>query len=250
MNVQEYEQILIKERAYVSKIDKGSSVVLLVSGGLDSMVTYARLLKDLELTIYPLYISRGQRNAEYERASIEYFSNYFTDIYGEDRIKRFKTVETNVPPYEFKDDLLTYMKEKGHPLRDPVIQMIGVQYAISLNTKLEDNIKTILNAGVADDPFPHCTLKAMRANNIAICENLDDWEWVVTSANIDPFVTKMLYDKPLEIKWGQDNDLPLEKTFTCYQPIDGRHCGKCLACTRRKQAFKEAGVEDLTEYGT
>ena len=64
MDIKIYEQLLKKKRGYISRIEKGSPVVLLVSGGLDSMVTYARLLKDFELTIYPLYISRGQRNAE------------------------------------------------------------------------------------------------------------------------------------------------------------------------------------------
>jgi 7-cyano-7-deazaguanine synthase len=37
------------------------------------------------------------------------------------------------------------------------------------------------------------------------------------------------------------------KTWSCYKGGD-KHCGKCGTCTERKEAFREAGVEDPTEY--
>ena len=137
MTLEDYEEILLRMRGYVSKTDKKSSVVLLVSGGLDSMITYGRLLKELELNIYPVHISRGQRNSAYERAAIEYFENYFVKIYGRKRINKTEIIYMDIPPKKLKENLLSYMKMKGHPLRDPVLQMVAVQYAISLNEKLE-----------------------------------------------------------------------------------------------------------------
>jgi 7-cyano-7-deazaguanine synthase len=32
------------------------------------------------------------------------------------------------------------------------------------------------------------------------------------------------------------------------QPVDGGHCGRCSKCRERRDAFLEAGVQDLTRY--
>src|SRR5207249_4297052 len=42
--------------------------------------------------------------------------------------------------------------------------------------------------------------------------------------------------------------LPLELTFSCIQPIAGRHCGCCNKCAERRRAFADAGLPDRTEY--
>ena len=43
-------------------------------------------------------------------------------------------------------------------------------------------------------------------------------------------------------------ELPLHLTFSCIDPIDGRHCGKCNKCAERKMAFRSAGLLDQTTY--
>jgi 7-cyano-7-deazaguanine synthase len=42
--------------------------------------------------------------------------------------------------------------------------------------------------------------------------------------------------------------LPLHLTFSCINPIDGRHCGTCNKCAERKKGFADAGLVDLTTY--
>lgn len=42
--------------------------------------------------------------------------------------------------------------------------------------------------------------------------------------------------------------LPLEHTFSCIQPHDGLHCGKCNKCAERQHAFADAGMADPTRY--
>lgn len=42
--------------------------------------------------------------------------------------------------------------------------------------------------------------------------------------------------------------LPLEYTFSCIDPKDGRHCGACNKCAERRRGFHDAGVPDLTQY--
>lgn len=43
-------------------------------------------------------------------------------------------------------------------------------------------------------------------------------------------------------------ELPLEWTFSCIRPVNGRHCGACNKCAERRRAFAEAGMTDRTEY--
>lgn len=40
----------------------------------------------------------------------------------------------------------------------------------------------------------------------------------------------------------------LALSFSCVNPQQGRHCGTCIKCGRRRAAFREAGVADPTEY--
>ena len=142
------------------------------------------------------------------------------------------------------------MKKNGYPFRDNILLMIGVQYAISLNEKLGIRIKTILSATVPDDPFPHCNLSSFRALNMLVCQSLNDWSWLITSPNIDKKIFKKKLFKIDEIRWAQNNQFPTELTTSCYKAKNKKiyHCGSCFACTRRKEAFKMANVEDKTKY--
>ena len=37
-------------------------------------------------------------------------------------------------------------------------------------------------------------------------------------------------------------------SHSCYDPVEGRHCGKCDACRLRAKGFADAGLEDPTVY--
>jgi 7-cyano-7-deazaguanine synthase len=50
------------------------------------------------------------------------------------------------------------------------------------------------------------------------------------------------------IALGHSLGVPLELTLSCMQPSGGFHCGRCSKCRERRDAFREAGVEDPTRY--
>ena len=50
------------------------------------------------------------------------------------------------------------------------------------------------------------------------------------------------------IRKGIELGVPLELTLSCMQPENGMHCGRCSKCRERRDAFREAGVEDPTLY--
>jgi len=51
------------------------------------------------------------------------------------------------------------------------------------------------------------------------------------------------------IRMGQELRSPFALTFSCEKtPLAYEHCGKCVKCLERKQAFRDSGVIDPTNY--
>ena len=48
-------------------------------------------------------------------------------------------------------------------------------------------------------------------------------------------------------KLGLSSDM-YSHTSSCYNPHDGKACGKCATCLDRLKAFKEAGLQDPIPY--
>lgn len=54
-------------------------------------------------------------------------------------------------------------------------------------------------------------------------------------------------EKSQVIQKGVENNAPLHLTWTCYRQLD-RHCGDCLACRERQNAFSESDASDPALY--
>lgn len=48
-------------------------------------------------------------------------------------------------------------------------------------------------------------------------------------------------------KIGKSLGIDYSKTYSCYKGSE-KHCGKCGTCVERKEALRDAGIEDPTEY--
>lgn len=242
-NLTFYEDFLKNKRGWISQWPQ--KVVFIYSGGMDSTITIAKLLTERKIEIFPLFINRGQTNLVHERKSVQFFNKFFKEKYDGFYHDYFE-INVNIPPVEIKEKLKPYTEKHGHPLRNTILQMVGVQYAISLLSSGHE-IKSVFCAQVPDDPFPHSTLTSLRVNTINICNGLDEWDWQITSPNIDPILSKEQLFKIDMVKWADNNGIPLERTRSCYTP-DPKPCGVCLTCRRRREAFKLAGVTDRTVY--
>lgn len=157
-------------------------------------------------------------------------------------------VETEVPPVQFKKyPEIDRLQRLGHPMRNAVLQALGVQFAQKLRATNAPDLHTVFTATVGDDSVPHSSLQALRSVNLSVCIDAGDWEWLVTSPLVDTeYEGRPLFKRDL-IKYAIERNLPLEKTRTCIE--GGRESdGTCPECLGRIKAFEQAGFKDPLKY--
>jgi len=241
------DKSLLKIRGYVSKFPENKKVVVVFSGGLDSVSIVARCIIDHDLEVYPISIIRGQSNLTGEAASVKFFNNYFLERFPR-KYHPVTFLHVEIPPKELKDGIKEYSKNNGYPLRDNQLEIIALQYAISLWEK-EGEIKTIFTGVTKEDIYTHSSLLAMRSTTLMSCVSTPHNDWNISSLNLDPYLygDMKAFGKKEEIKWCFDHSIPIEKSRTCNNATP-RHCGACSSCDKRRKAFEAAEVPDNTTY--
>ncbi|HVD90919.1 MAG TPA: 7-cyano-7-deazaguanine synthase [Vicinamibacterales bacterium] len=102
------------------------------------------------------------------------------------------------------------------------------------------DVTRILLGPLAGNPFPDATLEFFDTMARALSLGL------ATPIAIEaPYRSLHKHDV---IRRGIELGVPLELTLSCMQPEGGMHCGRCSKCRERRDAFREAGVEDPTQY--
>jgi len=226
---------------------KKEAVVFLASGGLDSTVGMAKAIEELDVVVYPLYIERGAQADAMERRSLG-------NVY--DELKR--RYPENLMPVCFERYLCpppswkqTYCREDvlrlGYPMRDIVLQSVGVQYAEYLNALApayvghlpnveELSIRQVMVGQTSDEVLPHATEYALRFASYYVQIDRDDESWAICS----PLLFPELMTKADVVRWGDRHEIPMELTWSCFRP-GPTPCHVCQGCELREQAF--AAVE-------
>ena len=93
---------------------------------------------------------------------------------------------------------------------------------------------------LAGNPFPDATPEFFASMSHALSLGL--------GTTIEIAAPLLSRSKAGVIALGQSLGVPLELTLSCMQPSSGMHCGRCSKCRERKDAFREAGVEDKSRY--
>ena len=122
--------------------------------------------------------------------------------------------------------------------RNLVLLSKAAVYAV--RPEFESKDVTLLLGTLAGNPFPDATPAFFDAMARALSLGLG-----ARIAIEAPFASMHKADV---IRRGLELGVPLELTLSCMQPKDGRHCGQCSKCRERRDAFREAGVEDPTSY--
>jgi 7-cyano-7-deazaguanine synthase len=104
------------------------------------------------------------------------------------------------------------------------------------------SVHRIALATLSANPFPDATPEFFAAISRTLSLGLNHAIDVTT-----PFAGLHKSDV---VKLGVELGVPLELTLSCMNPQNGKHCGRCSKCRERRDAFHDAGVEDLTAYAT
>lgn len=256
--IKSVENIFKKNRDYVFKMPKKNTpIIMMVSGGLDSISTVSWLIETYKLKIYPLFIDRGQSRAKQEEDSVRFFEQYFLKKYPNHFNPVFK-LSTKIPPHEIRKEIVgnagkkvfkTKEQRKGIPLFSSLLSSYAVQYAFYLEYTNKIKVRTIFRATLASDSIymAHESLTSLRTANLNICAQTNDFKWQFTSPLIEKELDFYL-DKPDLIKWSKKINLPIHKSWSCYQN-GNNHCGACDGCYKRMESFEQANIDDKTQYG-
>jgi signal peptidase I len=263
------EQFFIQKRGYVFTMPKPKTpVILLLSGGIDSVITWAILMQKFHLSVYPVFIFQEKINSRKEKQAVKFFATLFRNRYPD---YFHKPMEYNVRflPQDMRSNL-THASTFYHPLRIlegytsqtrktevPLVAgmyhlntFVALQYASSLWSQDNLKIRTIFNGVSTCDGIscPNQSFSALRTEllDITMVTGQDDWQLSSLAFEKE---TERWIDKADMIRIADALGIPLEKAWSCY---DGGffQCGTCLACRYRRNEFWESGIQDKTVYGS
>jgi 7-cyano-7-deazaguanine synthase len=208
----------------------------LVSGGIDSAILCVELLREFR-RVAPIYIRAGLRWEDAEIAALRRFlaevhrpgmeslvllDEPVADVYG----AHWSTAGEDVPGAESADEAV-YLPGRN--------LLLTVKAAVWCRLR---GIDALALGSLSSNPFPDSTPAFF-----AELEGLLNRAMAGHLRLIRPFAA---LHKAEVLALGRD--LPLHLTFSCINPIEGRHCGRCNKCAERKKGFRDAGMKDLTAY--
>ena len=215
------------------KARNGGDVVVLASGGLDSSVLVAHLVRQ-GATVYPLFLKGGLVWEKAELACLERFLEALPsriaravrplkvaglpmdDIYGE----HWSTTGLGVPEWSAPDESV-YL-----PGRNLAMLVKAAVHASLLG------VGRVAIGVLKGNPFPDATPGFFRALERALAGGLG-----APMALEAPFLH---LDKVEVIRMAAD--LPIHLTFSCSNPSDSEACGACAKCRERILALGSAAV--------
>lgn len=211
--------------------------VIIVSGGMDSITLLYERKDEIALGISFDYGSNhNAREIPFARMHCErlgirhlvinlsFIHQYFKSslLSGADKI----------PEGSYDDD---NMKSTVVPFRNGIMLSIAVGIAESEGlTKV-----FIANHGGDHAIYPDCREEFIEAIDAA--SHAGTYEHVRILA---PYTNITKTDIALR---GKQLEIDYSETWSCYKGGEV-HCGKCGTCVERKQALREAGLEDTTQY--
>lgn len=268
------EKFFQKKRGFVlQKPKKGEPVILLLSGGLDSIVAWEALIRWYDCVVYPVVINRGKwQRVRKEWKSVCYFSKYFQSKYPDNYQEPFR-MKVNTLPKDYDgyfteialtaeeilanfDAQRSYIKDGANVLIrrdsniDPYItSFYGAIYAQYLQNRFQVKARHVFLGVNASDGISGSSqsFTALRSTLFGMCAATANYDWSFSSVFFEKEFGLFL-DKSAVVSLGAEFGLPMEKTWTCFK-YGLWQCGDaCATCEDRRRAFSVAGIVDKTFY--
>lgn len=213
-----------------------AALAVLSSGGLDSAVLLADSLRQGS-AVHPLYVRSG---LAWERDELLYL-NRFLDAVRTPALRPLQILDLPVADLYGDHWSLTGRNVPDATSPDVAVFLPGRNVLLLAKALLWCHLHRVpaLALGLlGSNPFPDATGSFFSAYSDAVNQAVGGSVQVVL-----PYLTMRKAEVLQRAK-----DVPLKLTFSCIQPVEGRHCGRCNKCAERQQAFKEAKLLDATEY--
>lgn len=211
--------------------------IIVLSGGLDSTTMlyeykdrialavsfhYGSNHNDKELHFAALHCER--LGIPHQVISLDFIGKYFTSslLQGADA----------VPEGDYDDE---NMRSTVVPFRN------GIMLAVAAGLAENNHLSTILIANHAGDHaiYPDCRPEFIASMNDAIAAG--------TYEHITLFAPYTNITKTEIARHGKRLGINYAETWSCYKG-GMHHCGQCGTCRERREALREAGIDDPTIY--
>ena len=220
-----------------------SLAVVLVSGGMDSLVTAAMANEDYKNLAF-LHLNYGQNTEERELKCFNEIADFYNVPVGRRKIIDVSFLK-QIGGSSLTDDSIDVKKYEGEseeipdsyvPFRNTHIVAMAVSWSEVIGAE-----KIYIGAVEEDSSgYPDCRPSYYKALNALIKEG--------TKEGIIEVVTPVIHMKKEEIvKKAVDLKAPLASSYSCYERND-KACGICDSCALRLRGFQKAGLEDPIEY--
>jgi len=231
------------------------NAIILCSGGLDSSVTAYYVRKKLGYkSLIILFFNYLQRTLKQERKAAEKLAKKPGAEFKEIKVPELASISTSLinkktKARKIKRKELKDTKKESLNYYVPCRNIVFLVYALALAESLQIKTK---NKEIFDiftgfksegqEAYPDTTPEFVKEMN-----KLKNTATELKGKIIAPLINK---DKDEIILLGKKLGVKLEDTYSCYIGTKNKqeHCGTCLSCRLRQEAFYWANVEDKTKY--
>jgi 7-cyano-7-deazaguanine synthase len=219
--------------------------IAVLSGGLDCCVATSIYADEYDITAITFNYNQKSLDKELEAAKMicKKFNmkHVIIDLPWLDEISNSSlNSDEDIPevsPEELDDDIqaLKNAKSVWVPARNTVFCSIALSYAESIKAEI------IIVGWDYEEAvtFPDNSKEYLESFNKTI--HYGSFDDIEIKAPLIDMTKKEIVEK------GKEIDAPMELSYSCYAGTD-KHCGLCESCKRRKRAFRQAGLDDPTEY--
>jgi 7-cyano-7-deazaguanine synthase len=211
-------------------------MAILASGGLDSCILLSDYLKQ-GFRVQPLYVRSG---LVWEQAELRALSGYLGRTCHA-RLQELVTLDAPLADLYGAHWSITGRDTPSASEPDEAVFLPGRNALMVVKAAIwcqMNGIRSLALAPLRTSPFSD----AKEPFFVALQTMLDCYDGCRPRLLL-PFLN---LDKREVMHLGRDQ--PLECTFSCLSPVDGKHCGRCNKCAERQSAFRLVGRADPTQY--
>ena len=227
----------------MSKEKNKDTAIVLVSGGLDSLVTAAIAHENHEKLFF-LHLNYGQKTENKELECFRNIADFYKisssarkviDVTFLKRIGGSSLTDSKINVKDYQGDS-DEIPDSYVPFRNTHLISMAVSWAEVINAK-----KIYIGAVHEDSSgYPDCRPSYYDAFNKLIQEGTKDGDIKI----ITPIIHMK---KPEIIQLGLDLQAPIQWSWSCYSRED-KACGICDSCALRLRAFQKMNITDPIEY--